>query len=347
MGTKLRTPALALGAALLPLLGGCVPHSLGSTEVGVRTLKVAVVGEPGVSPDVYAPGATYFFPPVVFDWAVFDVGIRNLTMVRDVNAGARQGDDALAFKTLDGNDISVDITIAWRVMPEKAPYLLQFVGSDTQEVEERLVRPVTRTVLRDVLNELRSEQYYDADVRFQRAELARRVCNEYLNPEGVTVDQVLLGEHKFHAEYEAVIAEKTVADQEASRLRSETEAAREEMRRELEKAKGEVNQNIEQARGGAERAQLEADAAFYQRQREAEALLAEARARTEGLKAQAKAMSGAGGKNMVKIKVAEALQGKPMIFVPTGGADLRTTNMNDLINKYALLTASGRSAPTP
>ncbi len=333
--------------SLLLTLAGCLPHAVESTEVGVRTLNIALIGEPGVQPDVFGAGATYFFPVFIYSWDVFDTGLQNLAMTRDATTGARGGDDSLHFKTSDGNDISVDVTVAWRVTPEKAPYILQFVGPDTRSVEERLVRPVVRSVLRDVLNELRSEQYYDADVRFQKAEQGREVCNHYLEPEGVRVDQVLLGEHKFNPEYEQVIKDKTVADQEAARLRSETEAAREQMRRELEVAKGQVNQTIEQARGEAAKAQLSADASYFMRQREAEALLAEARSRTEGLKAQARAMAGTGGRNMVKIKVAEALANKPIVFLPSGGGDFRTTNMNQLLEKYGALAAAGYAAPTP
>ncbi len=332
---------------LLLLLGGCLPHSVESTEVGVRTLNIAVIGEPGVQTDIYQAGATYFFPPYFYSWNVFETGLQNLAMTRNAGTGARAGDDSLHFKTYDGNDISVDVTVAWRIIPEKAPYLLQFVGPNTVAAEERLVRPVVRSVLRDVLNELRSEQYYDADVRFQKAEQGRLVCNHYLEGEGVRVDQVLLGEHKFNPEYEQVIKDKTVADQEAARLRSETEAAREQMRRELEVAKGQVNQTIEQAGGEAAKATLSADAAYFVRQREAEALLAEARSRAEGLKAQSRAMAGAGGRNMVKIKVAEALANKPIVFMPSGGGDFRTTNMNQLLEKYGALAAAGYAAPTP
>lgn len=329
------------------LATGCLPHDTGSTEVGVRTAKIALIGDPGVVKEIYPSGGTYFFPPIVNDWHVFDIGVQNLAMTRDPQSGARTEDDSLSFKTHDGNDISVDVTVAWHIDGTRVPYILQFVGPDTEAVEERLVRPVVRTVLRDVLNELRSEQYYDASVRFQKAEKAREACNHYLNPEGVVIDNVLLGEHKFNPAYEQVIKDKTVAEQEAARLRSETEAAREQRRRELEVAKGEVSRDIEQARGDAAKKKLDADARYFERQREAEALLAEARSRTEGLKAQARAMAGTGGRNMVKIEVAEALTGKPILFLPSGGTDLRTTNMNDLLTRYGLLAASGQGAPAP
>jgi hypothetical protein len=48
-------------------------------------------------------------------------------------------------------------------------------------------------------------------------------------------------------------------------------------------------------------------------------------------------MSGAGGRTMVKLRVAEALEGKQILFVPSGGkgGTLQTTNVNDLIARFA------------
>ncbi|RME21422.1 MAG: prohibitin family protein [Deltaproteobacteria bacterium] len=324
----------ALGAS------GCTPHSTGSTEVGVRVAKVGLFEPKGVSPEPYPPGATYFFAPVINDFYLYDTALQNLVMSRDAGAGNRYGDDALYFKTIDGNDISVDVTVAWSIDPPKAPYLLQFVGPNTQSVEEKLVRPVSRTLIRDVLNSLASEQFYDAGIRFKKAEEAAALLNHYLNPEGVLISQVLLGEHRFNERYEQIIRDKKVAEQDAARLSSETEAAREQRRRELEQAKGVVNQAMEEARGEAQQKRIEADAIYYQRQREAEAILAEQRAKAKGIAERARALSGAGGRNIVKLKVAEALKGKPIVFVPTGGMDLRTTDMNDLLQTYAVVKGS-------
>ena len=50
---------------------------------------------------------------------------------------------------------------------------------------------------------------------------------------------------------------------------------------------------------------------------------------------------------MVKIKVAEALAGKPILFLPSSGSDLRTTNMNQILERYGALAAAGKPAPTP
>jgi len=326
--------------ALAVLAQACMPHSTDSTEVGIRVAKLGLWEPKGVVPDPYPPGTTNFFPPIINDWYVYDVALQNTVMTRAPVEGDRTGDDSLRFKTVDGNDISVNVTVAWTIDPTKANYLVQFVGPDTASVGETLVRPVSRTIIRDVLNELASEQYYDANVRFQKAAEATEILNDYLNPEGVLVTQVLLGEHKFNDRYEQIIRDKKVAEQDAARLKSETEAAREQRRSELEVAKGDVSRNTEEAMGEAEKRKISADAIYFERERQAEAILAEQKAKAQGISEKAKALSGSGGRSMVKLEVARALKGKPVIFVPTGGMDLRTTDMNQLLKTYGVIKAT-------
>lgn len=318
--------------SLLGTLTGCTA-STDSTEVGVRIVLVGL--SPGIQDDIYLQGGTYFFLRPFSEWLTYDTALQNLEMSREHATGDRYGDDSLRFKTIDGNDISVNCTIAWRIREESAPYLARFVGQSTAEVGEKLVRPVSRTVVRDVLNQLTSEAYYNSKQRFESAEDARDRLNAILEPEGVHVDEVLLGEHKFNETYEKTIHDKKVAEQEAARLVSAAEAAGEELKRDLQRSLGEVRKAVEQAKGEAEKKRLEADATYYENQQQAEAILAERRAKAEALRARAKALSGAGGKSMVKLEVAKALQGKKLVFVPAGGGmDLRQTDMNKLLETY-------------
>ncbi|MCB9680446.1 MAG: prohibitin family protein [Alphaproteobacteria bacterium] len=315
-----------------------------STQVGVRVNKVPLLSARGVEPDVLPQGATYFFFRPFYDWYVYDVAIQNLVMVREPDEGDRTGDDSLRFKTIDGNDVSVNVTVQWAIDPARTPYLLQFVGGSTTEVEEKLVRPVSRAVIRDVLNQLTSEEYYQASRRFETAVEASERLNRIFEREGVIVQQILLGEHKFNDTYEQIIRDKKVAEQEAERLVSETEAAGEEQKRDLERAKGQVSKQIEGALGEASKRRLEADAIYFQRQKQAEALLAEKQAHAKGLTEQANALAGSGGTKMVKLEIAKALQGKRMLFLPAGGAmDVRTTDMNTLLMSLGLNRAVGTS----
>jgi hypothetical protein len=93
--------------------------------------------------------------------------------------------------------------------------------------------------------------------------------------------------------------------------------------------------------GLAKQRTIESDAYYYSQERVAQATLTEAKASAKGVSEQARALAGSGGDNMVKLKLAQALKGKNIIFVPTGGMDLRTTNMNDLLQTYGILKATG------
>jgi regulator of protease activity HflC (stomatin/prohibitin superfamily) len=326
--------------ALLLLATGCTFHSTDSTEIGVLTRKVSffgLLGKKGIQEEAYPPGATYTFPAFITGWNVYNVALQNLEMVADKSRGDRSDRDDLEFKTHDGNDIAVDVTVAWRINPAKTAVLLSRVGSDTREVKDNLVRTACRAIVRDVLNTMTSEEFYVSDKRFEKAEEARRQLAEVLEPEGVIVERVILGEHRFNPEYEKVIHDKKLAEQTAERMASEGKAAQQEALRNLETAKGQVAQQIAKANGQLDQVKLQADADYFRSQRESEAILAEKKARAKGIEKQNAAMSGAGGRTMVKLRVAEALEGKQILFLPAGGkaGSLQTMNVNELIARYA------------
>lgn len=324
-----------LGMALLTLGVAACTASTETTEVGVRTALVAPFGVKGVQDEVYEPGSVYFFLRMFSQWHVFDVALQNLSMVKTVSEGSRAGDDALRFKTVDGNDITVDITISWHIDATMAPYVLQFVGQTTTDVENKIVRPVARTVVRDILNRLTSEEYYEANRRFEMANEAKDRLNEVTAGEGVIIDQILLGEHSFNQTYEQMIRDKKMAEQEAERLISEREASRAEKKREATTVERAVAKLIAEAEGYQRRRELEADAILYEKTQKAIAIRIEQRAKADALIERAKAISGAGGRNMVKLKVAEKLKGKKIIFVPAGsGMDFRSMDMNKFLQTY-------------
>ena len=59
MQNRLRPPATSLQLAVIALsISACTFHSTDSTEVGVLTRKIAIVGKAGVQQETYPPGAT-------------------------------------------------------------------------------------------------------------------------------------------------------------------------------------------------------------------------------------------------------------------------------------------------
>jgi regulator of protease activity HflC (stomatin/prohibitin superfamily) len=320
-----------LVAALLS--SACVTRQTGETEVGVLVCKLAFGCESkGVQKEIYAPGSTHFFAPWIRDFYTFDTKIQNLEMIADKQRGGDSHDD-LEFKTTDGNDISMDVTVLWQIDPKRAYDVLQRVGTSTQQVRDKLVRPVARTLVRDVLNELTSESVYNADKRFEKAEQARRTLAESLAPHGVIVTQVILHEHRFNPEYEEIIHNRKLAEQHAEQLKSEAEAANQEALRNLETARGRVASEIAAATGEQEQARLKADGEYFRQQQNAEAILAERTANAQAIAKRNEALRGAGGRAQVKLKIAEALHGKSIVLVPSGanGLAVNRLDLNSLI----------------
>ena len=257
---------LIIGAAIVCLsLSGCMLYTTGETEVGVRTKKFALFGEKGVENKAYPPGATYFFFPFINDWNTFDTKLQNLEMVFDQNRGDRRSRDDLLFKTIDGNDISLDVIIAYRIDPNKAPYIFQNVAEDDRTLREKIVRTIARSKPRDIFGELTTESFYVADKRELQSQRAKEVLQEMLGPMGVVVEKVLTKDYRFNPEYQKAIEDKKVADQQVQKNRSAQHAALEEYKRKLEEAKGEVNKMVADADGTYRKAKIEADV-YYEKQ---------------------------------------------------------------------------------
>ncbi len=325
-------------------LNGCVPHTTGGTEVGVRTRKLAFTGEKGVEDRIYAPGSTYFFLPYINDWHVFDTRLQNLEMTFSQTRGDRKAQDDLVFKTTDGNDISLDVIIAYRIDPAKAPYILQYVAETDSLLREKIVRTVARSKPRDIFGELKTEAFYVAESREAQSKKAQEELQKILGPMGIIVEKVLTNDYRFNADYTKAIEDKKVADQQVEKNRSAQHAAREEYKRKLEEAKGEVNKMIADADGQYLKAKIEADVYLEQQQLLAQAIKAEGIADAKGIQEMNTALSGSGGKAIVKLKIAEALQDKHIILLPTseGGMNLKTTNMNQLIETMGIKSLSGK-----
>src|SRR5205085_5455080 len=160
-----------------------------------------------------------------------------------------------------------------------------------------------------------SEEFY-TEKRFQKAEEAREKLAQAAGPEGVRIAGVLVKAYRFHKQYEAVIQDKKLAEVTAGQMVSEGHAAQQEALSKLETAKGQVEQQIAKARGALEQTKLGADAELYRAKATAEAIRAEKEARAKGIRKQNEALAGAGGRTLVKLRIAEALEGKQIVFLP-------------------------------
>jgi len=168
------------------------------------------------------------------------------------------------------------------------------------------------------------------------------VLQEMLGPLGIVVEKVLTKDYRFNKEYQKAIEDKKVADQQVQKNKSAQHAALEEYKRKLEEAKGEVNKLIADADGTYRKAKIEADVYYEKQQLLAEATKAEGVAEAKGIQEMNNALAGSGGEAFVKLRIAEALQGKQILLLPVseGGMNLKTTDINQLINTMGIKAMS-------
>jgi regulator of protease activity HflC (stomatin/prohibitin superfamily) len=339
-----RITLLAILIAIILFVGFNIAHTTGLTEVGVRTRKIGFFSPKGVENEVYPPGGTYFFLPFINDWNVFDTKLQNLEMTFSALRGDRRTRDDLVFKTIDGNDIGLDVIIAFRIDADQAPHILQYVARDDETLRGSIVRTVARSKPRDIFGELKTEAFYVAEDRETQSGKARDVLQEILGPMGIIVEKVLTNDYRFNAEYQKAIEDKKVADQQVEKNKSAQHAATEEYKRKLEEARGEVNKMVADADGEYLKAKIEADVYLEQQLLLAKAILAEGIAEANGIQEMNDALAGSGGEAIVKLRIAEALQGKRIILLPVseGGMNLKTTDINRLIETLGVKALSGR-----
>jgi regulator of protease activity HflC (stomatin/prohibitin superfamily) len=331
-----------LPLALLLSLAGC--RSTTSTEVGVRTNLLGILEKRG-DQQIYAPGGVYLVMPIVNSFTVLPVSQQNLFMGSDAHEGDRPVPDDITFKTRDGNNVYIDVNVMWRIDPQRAGYVVMHVGQTVEEVKERVVRPLSRSIVRDVFNEITSEEYYQVTVKNRMAAQAKDQLAAALAPFGVAVDMLQLHQHRFDPEYQEAINAQKQAEADVQMLVERQKAMLVQKQSELEARRSEWNQKTEVALGEAGRVRNEADGYYQTQTNQAKAIVVAAQAEADGVRKEAAALSKLGGDAYVKMQVSKLFADKRIFLVP--GSNVSTLDVNSTLNfllKGAVPSGSRRAA---
>jgi regulator of protease activity HflC (stomatin/prohibitin superfamily) len=272
----------------------------------------------------------YLVLPVVNAWTALPTSQQNLLMSADTREGDRPVPDDITFKTKDGNNVYIDVNVMWRIDPQKAGEVVSRVGQSAEEVKERVVRPMARSTIRDVMNEITSEEYYQVTVKNRVADQAKEQLAAALAPYGVLVDMLQLHQHRFDREYQDAINAQKQAEADVQMLAEREKAAVVLWQSELEARRSGWNQKLEAARGEAGRARNEADGYYQTQTNQAKAILVAAQAEADGVRKEAEALSKLGGDAFVKMQVAKQFAAKKIYLVP--GTSISTLDVNSALN---------------
>ncbi len=325
-------PVVALGAILLWGFLGCTVY-VRPNQLGIK--QVLVGSGQGIQSTVYGPGLHRLTPgtermhtfPADLQSLQFNENPRELTE----HEGQRVV-PAIKIQTSEGYTVSVDITVLYRV---EDPYKVMTQIGPGRLYEDSAVVPRSEQVLRRTLGELDAEEFYRGDKREKATLEAQRRLSEELGAKGIKVTHVLVRQYRYDGRYQQAIEQRKIQDQTVFKNQAEAAAASVEATKNRIIAEGAANVQIELARGETEVQKIRSEAELYKRTKAAEGELAVKLARAEGTELENKALRGAGSENMVGLRMADALKGTSVIFIPTDGeSGMNPLDLNSALRRF-------------
>ena len=222
------TAAVRIIASIMIALGvltSCIVQ-VDAGEIGVQS----IFGK--IQNNVLTSGLHFVNPLVKVN--TIDVRTQNYTMSGVHDEGNQSGDDAIRVLTSDGLEVIIDLTVLYRVQANEAPRLVRQTGMDFRD---KIVRPVTRTKIRD------NSVYYTAIDLYstKRDEFQTRIyktIEDNFRARGLELEQLLVRNITLPNRVKAAIEEKINAEQEAQKMFFVLQKEKQEAERKRVEAQG-------------------------------------------------------------------------------------------------------------
>ncbi|WP_259065464.1 prohibitin family protein [Mucilaginibacter sp. X4EP1] len=185
-----------------------------------------------VQDQVLESGLHFINPLVEVD--TLSVQTQNYTMSAKESEGQVKGDDAIRVLSSDGLEVTIDLSVLYKINPSKAPFILQNIGDN---YEDKIVRPVTRTAIRDnAVNYQAVDLYSTKREEFQFK--INKTVSENFAKNGLEVQQILVRNISLPATVRASIESKIQAEQDAQKMQFVLQKERQEADRKRVEAQG-------------------------------------------------------------------------------------------------------------
>jgi regulator of protease activity HflC (stomatin/prohibitin superfamily) len=195
-------------------------------QVGVKTLFGKVEN------DVLYSGLNVINPLV--EVTNFDTKTQNYTMSGIHDEGTKAGDDAIRVLSSDGLEVTIDLSVLFKVRATEAPRILKEIGNDYLD---KIVRPISRTAIRD------NAVYYEAVALYstKRQEFQDKIfktINESFAKRGLVLEQLLVRNITLPESVKKSIESKINAEQDAQKMTFVLQKERQEAERKRVEAQG-------------------------------------------------------------------------------------------------------------
>ena len=179
---------------------------IGPGQIGVTILF-------GNVQDIVLKSGLNFVNPLV-EVEKLDVKTQAYTMSGIKDEGAVKGDDAIVTLSSDGLTLKLDVTVWFRLSETEAPNLLRTLGIDYME---KIVRPASRTALRDVSVKYNATDIYSSKRDDFVNDITKNLEKSF-EGRGIVLEKVLLRNVELPDKVKEAIDEKIAAEQRAQQM---------------------------------------------------------------------------------------------------------------------------------
>jgi regulator of protease activity HflC (stomatin/prohibitin superfamily) len=220
-----------------------------------RGVVISALAPKGYREEPLQPGLRWIIP--YFENVVFyPISRQSYTMSIAPLEGQMQGDDSVAARTSDGQEIFLDASIIYAIDPsEVVDVHIVWQNRYTDE----LVRPLTRGIIRDAVSQYGVQQVYSTQ-RNAMTEEIRSNLEKKLADNGLILTDFVLRNITFSPEYAASVEQKQIAEQLAQQAKFVVEQRKQEAEQARQSAQGQADAVVIRAEGDAEARVIAAEA---------------------------------------------------------------------------------------
>lgn len=236
-----------IGAAGLIVL---VMMFMSFTTIEPGRVAVRVNNLSGKSVAITQPGWVFCLPFGIHTLHVIDVSPQTFQMKGDTNTDDLHV-EKLTVRASDGANFHFeDTTLIFQVLGDEAVTVAKDAG--VADAYRSWIKPYARAILRDEFGRESTITVSDPSNYGAAATRAQERLNQFLQPHGIVVTQMVTPRPKFNAEYERLIEERNRLRNELEVIKSNLERAGTDRERKLSEVDRDENKKIQERRAELE-----------------------------------------------------------------------------------------------
>ena len=242
-------------AIVLALVLNTVSAGLVFIQPQERGVVISAVAPDGYRTETLQPGLRWVIP-YAESVQIYPISKSTYTMSIASLEGDIQGDDSIAARTSDGQEVYIDASIIFSLDPAD---ILEVHIVWQNRYLDGLIRPTVRGVIRDAVSQFKVNEVYSTNRDELKIQIEETMAKA-LDNNGLILSDFVLRNITFTTEYAASIEKKQIAEQLAQEAEYIVEQRKQEAEQTRQVAEGTRDAAILEAEGRAQSQVIEAKA---------------------------------------------------------------------------------------